>query len=268
MKQLFESRATDTPAPDVAMNEVLRGLLGRSSCRAYADRPVPPGTLQALALAAQSAPSSSNLQCWSVVAVTDPGPKAALNAVSGQQRHVDEAPVLLCFLADLSRVETLADDAGMPTDSLAYLEMFLMAAIDASLAAQNLATAAEAMGLGTCCIGGMRNDIDTVGALLGLPRRVVPVFGMTLGYPDPARPAAVKPRLPTAAVLHLGRYRTDDLADQIRTYDQRLAGFDREQGRPVAPWTQRSAERISDPARMQGRQDLLARLAARRLACR
>lgn len=250
------------------MSETLRVLLEHRSIRAFDDRPVPEALLEALVSAAQSAPSSCNLQCWSVVAVRDPATKAALNAVSGRQAQVEAAPVLLCFLADLARIEAVTRANGLEPVSLDYLEMLLVGVIDATLAAQNLATAAESLGLGTCYIGGMRNDISAVAEVLHLPPQVMPVFGLALGYPDPARPAAVKPRLPQAAVLHHDRYAAGDLAAQVAAYEARLAAFNAGQGRQVEPWGLKSAERVASIARMEGRELMAEKLAAMGLARR
>ncbi len=58
--------------------------------------------------------------------------------------------------------------------------------IDAALAAQNAVVALESLGLGTCYIGAIRNDPETVARELALPEGVFPVFGLTVGFPDPS----------------------------------------------------------------------------------
>lgn len=246
----------------IPLNETIETILGHRTCRAYADRAVPEALLLTLIAAAQSAPSSCNLQCWSVVAVSDPADRAELARLSGNQRHVAEAPLVLCFLADLDRIGQIAELKGLGTETLDYLEMLLVGVIDATLAAQNLATAAESLGLGTSFIGGLRNDIAAVGRFLDLPDRIVPVFGLTLGYPDPARPNAVKPRLAQQAVLHHGRYRAPDIAPVLADYEGVMADFNAGQGRDVEPWGTVSAKRIATTDRMEGRDLLRAKLNA------
>lgn len=73
-------------------------------------------------------------------------------------------------------------------------EHFLVSSVDAALAAQNAAIAAESMDLGICYIGSIRNNLSQVDELLSLPKHVIPLFGMVTGVPDhqPER----KPRLP------------------------------------------------------------------------
>ncbi|MCJ8139183.1 NADPH-dependent oxidoreductase [Falsirhodobacter halotolerans] len=244
-------------APTAPLNEATRVILHHKSCRAYTAQPVPDDVLNLLIAAAQSAPSSSNLQCWSVVAVGDPARRAELSALCGHQRHIEQAPLMLCFLADLDRIGTVAARHDLPTDTLDYVEMSVVGVIDASLAAQNLVTAAEAHGLGTCYIGGLRNDIGAVRQALNLPDRIMPVFGLTLGYPDPAVPAAVKPRLAPAAVLHRDTFTPPDYTTLIDDYDATMARFNEGQGRDVDDWSLLSGKRVATVDRMAGRDRLL-----------
>ena len=137
------------PTPPAGANTaVLQHLLAHRSVRAYLPDALPDGTLAHLVAAAQSAPTSSNLQAWSVLAVTDPERKARLSEWSRDQAHIRQAPLFLVWLADLSRLDRVAQGLGLTSDANQYLEQFLVASIDASLAAQNAVVAAEALGLG------------------------------------------------------------------------------------------------------------------------
>ncbi len=80
-----------------------------------------------------------------------------------------------------------------------FIELMLIASVDAALVAQNVLVAAESLGLGGVYVGGIRNDPDKMSELLNLPDRVYPVFGLCLGWPDqdPDR----KPRLPQSLVF-------------------------------------------------------------------
>jgi nitroreductase len=89
-----------------AWNAVLDTMLAHRTVRAYRDEPLPPGLLETLIAAAQLAPTSSNLQAWSVVAVQDPDRKARLSELAAGQRHIVDAPLLPVFLADLARLRT------------------------------------------------------------------------------------------------------------------------------------------------------------------
>ena len=244
------------PASLAPLNETLRLLLGHRSVRAYLPTPLPPGTLETLVAAAQSAATSSNLQAWSVVAVADPARKARLAAVADDQRHILQCPMLLVWLVDLSRLDRVGAAQGQALEGLDYLETFLVGAVDAALAAQNAVVALQAMGLGCVYIGALRNDPAAVARELGLPPRVMGVFGLCVGYPDPAAPAEVKPRLPQGTVLHREQYSTSGEADATAQYDATLAEFSQQQGMKDASWTGRVASRIGTVAALRGRDRL------------
>lgn len=243
------------PAITIPWNPALELLLSHRSVRAYRPDPLPEGTLEALVAAAQSAATSSNMQAWSVVAVTDPDSKRRLAAVAGGQRHVEQCPLFLVFLADLSRHARLAERTGRPLEGLPFLETFLVAALDAGLAAQNAVVAAESLGLGTVYIGALRNDLEAVAAELGLPPGATAVFGLCVGYPAPDG-GAVKPRLPQSAVLHHERYDPEADMRALPGYDAALEDFSRGQERSPYTWTQRAMARWGTLRAMAGRDRL------------
>jgi nitroreductase len=243
-------------------NEVLASLMTHRSVRAYLDTPLPAGTLDRLIAAAQSAASSSNLQAWSVIAVRDAERKARLAEWAGGQAHIRQAPLFLAFLADLSRLNRVAQAQGQVPGANDYLEMFLVAVVDAALAAQNVAAAAESMGLGTVYIGAMRNHPEKVAQEFALPPYAFAVFGMCIGYPDPSKPASIKPRLAQRAVLHHERYDVAAQTEAIAEYDQLFKAFQTSQELPTAGWTGPSATRVKGPESLMGRDRLRAALAA------
>lgn len=267
---LLQARYGSDAVPETTgLNDVLRGLLAHRTVRAYLPDPLPPGTLETLLAAAQSAPSSSNLQLWSVIAVEDAARKARLAKVaSGRQPHIEQAPLFLVWIADLSRAGRIAAERGLALEACDYLESFMVAAIDAGLAAQNAALAAESLGLGTCYIGAMRNDPERVAAELGLPPQAMAVFGLCVGRPDPARPAAIKPRLPQQAVAFRERYAPQDEMGLVAGYDERLAAFSREQGMGDTNWTSRLFERMGSLKGLKGRERMRAMMQALGFALR
>ncbi|GBD46801.1 nitroreductase family protein [Methylopila sp. Yamaguchi] len=243
-------------------NETLGVLLGHRSVRSYRPTPLPDGVVEILVAAAQSAPTSSNAQAWSVVAVDDPEQKARLSRLAGDQKHIREAPLLLVWVADLARAAALADEQGTGLEGGDYLEGFLIAAFDAALAAQNALVAAESLGLGTCYIGALRNHPVEVAREVGLPPRAAVVFGLTVGYEDPETPAAVKPRLPQAAVLHRNRYALDAQHPAIGRHDAHSLDFRAEQRLDPTPWTVLAVDRLRTVAALKGRHVLRQALEA------
>ena len=251
-------RRDDAP-PLVGWSETLDTLLSHRSVRAYLPDRLDDGVIETLVAAAQSAPSSSNLQVWSVVAVEDPGRKARLAALAGHQRHIDEAPLLLVWLIDFDRLTQLSQSDGVASEALDYTETFVLGAVDTALAAQNAVVALESLGLGSVYIGGIRNHPAEVAAELGLPPRVFPLFGLVVGKPDPGRPAAVKPRLPQASVLFHEQYAWSAAQQAAaEAYNPAIRAFQREQGMAEKDWTVQARERTRGPQSMAGRHVLRA----------
>lgn len=252
--------AAGTPSPSV-IDAVVAPLLSHRSVRAYRPDALPPQALPTMMAAAQSAASSSNLQTWSVVAVRDADRKRRLSAMAGHQAHIEEAPLLLVFLADLSRIRRIGAHLARPVEGLDHLDTFLMAVIDAALAAQNAVVAAEAMGLGTVYIGGMRNQPEQVAAELALPPGTFAVFGLVVGHPDPARPAQVKPRLAPAVVLHEETYRVPvSLDEEVADYDRVLQQFQQSEGLRGFDWTDTVTRRMKGAEQLTGRDRLVEAL--------
>jgi nitroreductase len=249
--------ADDAPARPL-ISPAIELMLNHRSVRAYRPDPLPEGALEAIVAAAQSAATSSNLQTWSVVAVQNPDTKARLAALAGGQKHIEECPVFLLFLADLARLNRVADSAGLPHAGNDTFEMFLVAAIDAALAAQNACVAAESLGLSTVYIGAMRNRPEEAAALLGLPSSAAVVFGLCVGLPAEGREGSVKPRLPQEAVLHRERYELERQDAAIARYNEAMAAFNaRERAGTTTPWTVHSARRVAGPESLSGRHVLM-----------
>lgn len=255
----YGGAAPEVPVP---ANAVLDTLLGHRSIRAFLPDPLADGVLETLVAAAQSAPTSSNQQAWSVVAVRDPVRKARLAELASGQRFINQAPLFLCWIADLSRLTRLGQAHGRHLEGLDYLESFMVALVDAALAAQNAVVAAESLGLGTVYVGALRHHPEKVAEELALPPNAFAAFGLSVGHPDPAVPSAVKPRLPQSLVLHQERYAVGDEAAAIAGYDARLSAFSQAVGIGPQDWSRRMLSRVGTAASLSGRHRMKAALRA------
>ena len=238
-------------------NPTIELIHAHASVRHYKPDPLPVETVETILAAGQRASTSSNLQAYSVIAVTETAMRERLAKLCGEQKHIQEAPVFLAFCADLARLERVCHLRGY-TQVIGYVENFLVAAVDAAILAQNTALAAESLGLGICFINSIRNNLPQVIDLLELPRLVVPITGMTVGWPD-VEPR-LRPRLPLRAVLHWEKYDTTGEDGALREYDRAMIATGIYKGRqaPVPGietetedygWMEQSARRVSQPAR-------------------
>lgn len=234
-------------------NAIIDQIYRHASVRAYKPDPLPREMVEAIVAAGQRSSTSSNLQMYSVVAVTDAAKRERLAELCGNQRHIAQAPVFLAFCADLNRLERICHWRGYQQVA-DYVENYTLAAVDTAILMQTAAIAAESLGLGMCYIGAIRNNPQEVIELLELPRLVFPISGMTLGWP--ARPHPPRPRLPTRAILHWERYDATGEEEAWWEYDAAMIATGIYSGRQVpAPgkegemeeygWTEHSARRVA-----------------------
>jgi nitroreductase len=244
-------------------NPTLELMHQHASVRHYKPDPVPTSMIEAIVAAAQCASTSSNLQAYSVVAVSDPAKREKLSALCGDQTFIREAPIFLAWCADLARLDHICNKQGY-SQVTGYVENFLVPVIDAALAAQNAALAAESLGLGICFIGYIRNIPEEIINLLELPKLTFPITGMSVGWQS--KPSHKRPRLPQNAILHWEKYNCDQ-ETALQEYDQamRLSGIykGRQISTPGKPaeiidygWLEHTARRVSIAERTDLRKTL------------
>jgi nitroreductase len=242
-------------------NETIAGLLGHRSVRGYKQDAVPAGTLETLVAAAQSAATSSNMQWTSVIAVSDPAKKKVLAEIAGNQKHIEQCPLYLCWVTDMTRNALISKAESVTFETMPWLETFLVACLDVALAAQNAVVAAESLGLSTVYIGAMRNDPERVAALLGLPKQSFVVFGLCVGYASDQATGEVKPRLPQSIVVHREQYDSSNRDAERKAYDLELEKFSSRNEMQATTWTQRVLNRLGPIKSMNTRERMRTALA-------
>jgi len=232
------------------------------SVRSYRPDPVSRDVINEIVAAGQRASTSSNLQTYSVIVTTDLDKKKKIQAICNGQKHISEAPVFLLWCADFSRLKRACQHQGYAIEA-GYVENFMVGTVDAAIASQNSALAAESMGLGFCYIGALRNDPRLIREIFDLPELVYPVVGMTIGWP--VNPPLIRPRLPLDAILHWESYNQDDLI-QLKKYDQQMIETRIYGGRQIEiedqnldqyGWMEHSARRSSKASRPHLRDTIL-----------
>src|SRR5574341_636417 len=222
------------------------------SVRDFKPDPVPRDCIEAIVEAAQWASSSCFRQTYSVIAVESPEMKRELRRLCGGQRWVEEAPLFLAFCVDVNRLDDICARSDQHVN-LKYTETFLMSVLDVGLFMQNAALAAESLDLGVVMIGGLRDHPLEVIRILKLPKGVIGISGMCLGYPMTI--PEQRPRLPLAEVLHWEGYQADGRIERLASYDEaiRKAGVYRKKDRGPDGWTDVMARTTSKPPPEDGR---------------
>ncbi|BBM82569.1 nitroreductase family protein [Candidatus Uabimicrobium amorphum] len=205
--------------------DIFEVLENHKSIREYKSTQVPEELLQKILHAGLRASSSGNMQTWSVVVTSDPKIRQSLFQAHFEQEMLLQAPLLLTFCSDFHRMRRwikLRDAA----DNFDNLMSFMIGAIDATIAAQNVALAAEAEGLGICYMGTTLASCDTIAQILELPPNVVPVVGYVMGYPDES--PQLRDRLPLSGLVHREKYTKYSDEDIATIYEEReTKGWDR-----------------------------------------
>lgn len=232
-------------------DEMINLLQRHRSIRKFTEEPLSQEQIDRIVRSAQMASTSSHVQAYTILGIRDREKKKKLAEYAGDQAYVETCAHFLVFCADLYRLRKVVEKEGKDIRSnLDYTEMFIVATVDAALAAQNAAIAAEAMGLGVVFIGGIRNNPDKVSSLLELPEQVYPVFGMCLGYP--AQDPEIKPRLPKEAVYFEDSYQPfEQVEAYIEAYDERVKQYyiTRTKGKRTDTWSEMMTKTLSTPRR-------------------
>ncbi len=235
------------------MNEVIKSILNHRSIRKFADKTLTDEQIKLIVQSAQAASTSSFIQSYSIIGVKNKEKKLKLSELAGGQKYVAENGHFFVFCADLYRHELIADQYNQDAaEILESTEKFMVAVIDATLAAQNAVLAAESMGLGAVYIGGLRNQLPEVCHLLKTPPRVLPLFGVAIGYP--VQNPDQKQRLPFEHVYHEEEYQGDQTKylSQLKEYDQQISEYyeQRTNGERKDTWTGQMATMLARPTRM------------------
>lgn len=199
--------------------------------------------LNAIIQAAQQAPSWMNGQHYSIINISDKALRQKIVALQPRNPQIGQCSVFLVFVMDgyRSYLSSQAYDGSFA--GFSDIDTLITLATDTAMAAQNATVAAESLGYGTCPIGGLRMIADDLIDLLKLPKYTYPVFGLCIG--KPAVEMRLKPRLPKQAVFFENQYNTENLANDLASYEQTMLEFG--EAREKLPYRQKFANYYSQP---------------------
>ena len=192
----------------------MKNLLTRRTVRKYTSQDVSNELLNRLMTEAARTQTMGNLQLYSVIVTRSADIKAKLSPTHFNQPMVKEAPVVLTICADFNRTSFWAKCRNAEPGYNNYLS-FINAATDALLYTQTLCNLMDEEGLGYCYLGTTVYQPQQIIDILGLPKLVMPVATLTVGWP--AEEPALSDRLPLESFVHQETYH-DYLAMDIDTY--------------------------------------------------
>lgn len=199
---------------------MIETLLNHKSIRKYKKTAINEHILNRILEAGVRASTTGNMQVYSVIVTTDQAIKDQLWECHFKQDMVKQAPVILTFCADYNRFNKWCQLRKAVPGYDNFLS-FYTGTIDALLAAQNMAVAAEDLGLGICYLGTTTYMAEKIVEVLKLPENVVPVTTLVLGYAD--EKVGLVDRLPLKAVVHKEEYKDYSSDDIEKIYAEKEA---------------------------------------------
>jgi nitroreductase len=199
---------------------MLSTILNHRTIRKYRSMSISDKVVGEIIKAGIRAANTGNMQVYSIIVTSDVKIKEQLWECHFKQDMVKQAPLIFTFCADFNRFNKWCKHRKAEPGYDNFLS-FITAATDALLVAQNVSLAAEEKGLGTCYLGTTTYMIENIINILKLPKGVVPLTSLVIGYPDEA--PALTDRLPVEAVVHYDTYKDYSANDIEQFYAEKEA---------------------------------------------
>ena len=198
------------------IDQTLELIKKRRTIRAYDHRPLTQKEIDTIIYGAMRAPTAGNMMFYSIIQVTDQNKKDKLAITCDNQPHIAKAPLVLIFLADMQRwwdyfkvckTKELCNERGEVFETPQESDL-LLACCDALIAAQNAVITAEALGIGSCYIGDIMENIEIHRELFNLPKWVFPITMLCFGYPKGDKEQIpLLPRFPQKFIHFINKYK-------------------------------------------------------------
>ncbi len=211
------------------MNQTIEIIKNHRSVRKFKDIMIPGNIVNELVLIAQHAPTSLNGQQTGIIVIKDRESKKKIEKVAVDMPWIIECPVFFLFIMDFLKTRIACEKNGRKQTITDSVESIMVGSVDVGLSMQNVITAAESLGLGTVCIGSIRNNPDVIIRLFELPKYTYPVAGLCIGYPEDN--SRLKPRLDKSTYCHFEKYSQENFRNAIDSYDKLMVDYLKEVGR-------------------------------------
>lgn len=203
---------------NVYPNETLKLLIERASCRSFLGKDIPDDILKLLFEATAHAATGGNLQPFSIIKIIDKGVKKKLAKLGGQA-FIGSAPIDLLFCIDWYRLKRWAELQAAPFSATSSFRHFWISFQDTLIAAQNVCTAADALGLGSVYIGTVLEFFRDLKKMFKLPDGVFPVVLLCLGYPNDK--PLVRRKLAADFIVHDEKYHLGSDEEILKAFEEK-----------------------------------------------
>jgi FMN reductase [NAD(P)H] len=199
-------------------NETMRILNERASCRQFSDRSIEPETLEQILEAGVHSPTGGNLQPYSIIKIENAEKRQKLADMCGQ-KFIGDAPVNLLFCIDWHRLRRWSEIEKAPFSAMCSFRHFWISFQDTIICAQNICTAADALGLGSVYIGTIMEFFKEIKDMFRFPKGVFPVVLLCLGYAKTS--PFVRRKLGVRTVVHSEEYHELSDSDLTSVFNEK-----------------------------------------------
>lgn len=212
------------------MKEVDKILLNRKSYRTYNDQEVEEGVLRSVLEIAQKTATSINGQQISIVVTRDKETLQQISDINWGQKHIAQCSAFITFVIDYNRSE----EALKISDKEMYIhkdiESLIAGSVDAGLMAQSVELLLQGQGIGTCMIGGIRQNINEMAKILNITGKAIPILGMTVGNVDEFETSNLRPRIKNETFAFFDQYEENVVRSEVENYNDILNKWWEEKG--------------------------------------
>jgi len=207
---------------DPKTNEVIKQLHERGSVRNFDERKIPNDVMKSILEAGIHAPTGGNLQPYSIIKIEDESAKKKLGELAKGMKFLSRAPVNLLLCLDMHRLKRWAELEVAPFTATDSFRSFWISYQDAIIAAQNICTAADALGLGSVYIGMVLECFPEIIEMFELPQGVFPVVLVAMGYPK--KTPRITNKLGLDVIVHDEKYRDPSDKEVLDAFHKKYDG--------------------------------------------
>lgn len=199
-------------------------MIKRRSVRFFKDQEINKEIVDKLLDSANNCPSGGNIQPISIITVQSMDGRDKLGKLISSQPWVKNAPLSMIFCIDFYRIKRWAEISNTSFQGENALSHFLIAYADLMCAAQNVVILGESFGLGSVYIGSIQGLIDDIRKIFSIPKLVLPMMLLCIGYPE-SIPTTI-PKLNRDIITHKEKYKILDDSEIEKAYNDKYGEFD------------------------------------------
>lgn len=241
---------TNAPADVPDFPQALRVFGRHRSIRFFKREPLAGGHLDLIIEAGRRAPTDAGGHMYSVIRISNRDLRDRIATLSANQQHIRDAAEFFVVCLDVHRLRRLIEHRGGDWGMEARIAL-IYGTSDATMVAENMMIAAEALEYGTCYIGAVQNNIDRIATELALPEGVLPLYGLCVGVIDEAQAPPLRPRVQRDLCFFENRYPEDFSPEEL---DAAYAGMSVKRD-----WYQGISRYFTVGGTMEAREPIMAR---------